>query len=187
MRQILETKLSTNYLKNIKTLLEHCSHEQQVEFALHCAQDCQQAYDRGKFPEVYKATNNCLELLTNWISDSKSVTEKQLETAAKAATFAGKNAALTDTYTYAAEAAYSAAYAATYAAATASSYAAAYSADAATTAAFYSDRAAVYAALAARSATADLKSAKLKEFYDKLFNKLIENLNKNTLEILYGN
>jgi hypothetical protein len=178
MRQILETKLSTNYLENIKTLLEHCSHEQQVEFALHCAQDCQQAYDRDEFPEIYKATSNCLELLTNWISDSKSVTEEQLETAAKAAYAA----------TYAAHTANAAANAA-YAAANAT-YAAAYSADAANAAANAAAYAAASFAYAAAFAggfvkSADARAAKLKEFYDKLFTKLTENLNKNVLEVLY--
>jgi hypothetical protein len=166
MKQVLETKFSTDYLENIKILLARCSHKQQVEFALHCAKDCQHAYDRGKFPEVYKATNNCLELLKNWISDSKSVTEEQLETAAKAAHAA----------TYAANAANAAANAA-YAAANAT-----YAALATTNAAF----ATASFAYAARSATANLKAAaKLKQFYDKLFTELTENLNKNVLEVLY--
>jgi hypothetical protein len=173
MKQILETKKSTNYQKNIEILLQSkfCTHPLQVEFALHCAQSVFHLFDAQKFPKEHKQLAACLELVATWLIAPQQVSEKKLNEAANAAY----------TAEYAAKATADAAYAAAYAAAGAAAYAAANKAD---DAAAYAARAAAYAA--AKAVRAAAKIEKQKELYKWLFAALIKQFNSTTMEVLYG-
>lgn len=70
----------TNYLKTINKILEHkdVTHRQSVEFALFCASDLDQYYDVNKFYTTYEARKKCLDLITKWLLNARSVTKAEV-------------------------------------------------------------------------------------------------------------
>ena len=149
----------------IKTLLANCTRKQQVQFALLAAKSAEKFYDKSKYPKVYSSSLKVFKLIEKWLENPKSIYEKELEKAARAAAAGAVYAA------YAANAAYAVAYAAR---------AAANAANAA--------RAAANAANAARAA-ANVNENKHLEFLLFELIKLIaidKGYSIAALEVLYG-
>ena len=103
IKTALNTLNSSNYEESIQLILAECSHKTQVRFALYCNVDLDKYYDVEKDSKIYEARQKCIELVSKWLIDENSVSNKELKKTADAA-YASYHAA------NAADAAYYAAY-----------------------------------------------------------------------------
>jgi hypothetical protein len=58
--------------------IENLSHEQKVEFAIYCAEDCLDVIENEKIKEFSK---NCIHLAKKWLQDHNSITTEEIKDA----------------------------------------------------------------------------------------------------------